>query len=739
MAPALDRDEASVTRPSSKPAAPSRDATKLVVPSSPAAPIAHRYTMTISRLTVDKLGVKLYDKVSAVIAELVANAYDADATLVKVKAPMAELLATKILGVLKDKGFEIVVDDNGIGMTPEQVNRFYLKVGAERRTDPERGAVSKKFKRRVMGRKGVGKLAPFGICKTIEVLTSGGEIVTGVDEHGKRAQGYVTAHLILDKEGILEDTDADYHPTPGALDGTVRPSTGTTLTLRTFAHRHVPDIADFERQLSQRFGLMTARWKIELSDNQKTSSAAARRVVGEFSASIDKMPGTELRFAKKDDGSFATFDSDDDEISEIQPGFNLDGHFYPLTGWAAYSKAPYKDDLMAGIRIYCNGKIAAQTSIFNQKAGFHGEYDIRSYLVGELHADWLDEEEDLIQTDRRDILWSHEVGAAFEKWGRELVLLLGKKSRSPLKKKIWDRFREISKIEDRAKKAFPIEDQREIRERVLQFAKLVASNMREGELLDHEHVEAIVQLSLTFAPHITLNEMLREAADAATSTVSSITGILKTARVAELASFGLIADERVKVIGKVEELKDDPETLEDAFQELITHAPWLIDPQWSPVTQNQSFATLKRELQKLYKKETGKELILDDFSDPKKRSDFVLTQYEGAIEIVEIKAPGHALDDKDFERMNKYVELMTELLDQPGNAEFRDAYPRGFHVTLVCDKLGLKGVHKTAFEGLQKAEILKHVTWKAFLLKTRKMHEDFLREADRQRKNAAKK
>ena len=37
------------------------------------------YELRISRLTIDKLGVKLYDMVSAVVAELVANAYDADA------------------------------------------------------------------------------------------------------------------------------------------------------------------------------------------------------------------------------------------------------------------------------------------------------------------------------------------------------------------------------------------------------------------------------------------------------------------------------------------------------------------------------------------------------------------------------------------------------------------------------------------------------------------------------------
>ena len=66
---------------------------------------------------------------------------------------------------------------------------------------------------------------------------------------------------------------------------------------------------------------------------------------------------------------------------------------------------PYKDELMAGVRIYCRGKIAAQSLLFNKHAGFTGEYNIRSYLVGQLDADWLDEDDDLIQTDRRDILW----------------------------------------------------------------------------------------------------------------------------------------------------------------------------------------------------------------------------------------------------------------------------------------------------------------------------------------------
>ena len=67
----------------------------------------NKYKMTISRMTVDKLGVKLYDRVSAVIAELVANGYDADAEVVTIEAPMGTYLATLSQGQVKDAGHTI--------------------------------------------------------------------------------------------------------------------------------------------------------------------------------------------------------------------------------------------------------------------------------------------------------------------------------------------------------------------------------------------------------------------------------------------------------------------------------------------------------------------------------------------------------------------------------------------------------------------------------------------------------
>ena len=698
-----------------------------------------RYKMTISRLTVDKLGVKLYDRVSAVIAELIANCYDADSTRVEVVAPMDELLATKSGATITDKGFYIEVIDDGCGMTPDEVNAFYLVVGAERRNDPKRGDTSPTFHRKVMGRKGVGKLAPFGVCKNLEIISSGGPKVDGTDENGASAKGHLTSHLILRRNKILTDTDADYYPDVGQFDGVVRKKRGTTLRLTDFDHRRVPAIESFERQLSQRFGVTSASWQITLTDSLKTvGSVGSACVVGEFS--VEKMDNTVIEFqehTKAGVKAYRTMGPDGSEISGIAAGFTVDSVFYPLTGWVGYAKQPYKDDLMAGVRIYCRGKIAAQTHIFNMKAGFTGEYDIRSYLVGQLHADWLDETEDLIRTDRQDILWSHELGRGFEEWGQSVVKQIGALTREPRRKKAWQIFKEKSKLEEKVQKAFPSDGQKDIRENTLEIAKAIAQTSREDELQNSEQVNAIVGLSMLLGPHITLDQKLREAAEENDDPLSVITGILRTARIAELSAFGQIADDRIKVIRKIEQLKDDAATLEAAFQSLISEAPWLINPQWSPITNNQSFATLKTEFVKFYKKETGNDLNLDPFSDGVKRADFVLSSQDGILQIIEIKRPGHSFLNDEMDRMNKYVELMIEFLNLAGNKEFKELFPR-FHVTLVCDKLGLKGVHKTAFDGLIAEGQLTHISWKTFLLRTRKMHEAFLNEAERQRKDAAK-
>jgi hypothetical protein len=710
--------------------------------------MSKKYKMTISRLTVDKLGVKLYDRVSAVIAELIANSYDADATEVTITAPMDEMLARKQQGVLIDQGFAIEVSDNGLGMLVHEkvneVNDFYLKVGAERRNDPRRGDKSKKFGRRVMGRKGVGKLAPFGVCQKIEVISSSGDKVSGKDENGKPQNGFITSHFILDRKAILSETDAPYFPEPGAMDETVQPKLGTTIKMRVFDHRRVPKIADFERQMAQRFGLATPNWRIILRDSgKKSGDADYERIVGAFETQLK--PGTKVTFEQRANSLSESRDANDFgvkgpsgvSVGDATAGFTLEEKFYPITGWVGYAKEPYKDDLMAGVRIYCRGKIAAQTAVFNMKAGFTGEHDVRSYFIGELHADWLDEDDDLIRTDRQDILWSHDLGQAFQAWGQSLVKIVGRITREPMRKSAWERFQQVSKINERVAETYPGAQQGEIRERTLEMAETIAKSARGDELEDKETVETFVQLSLLLGPHITLDRKLKEAAESKDRPLEVISEVLKTARLAELASFGRIADDRVRVIETLEAYKDTPGIREAAFQKLLTEAPWLINPTWSPITANQSFETLKKEFVKFYRTRTGKDLNLDDFSDPDKQPDFVLSSQDDTIQIIEIKKPSWKLKDEEMARIGNYYAIMTDFLAEPGNEEFRREFPK-FHITLVCDGIGLTGQSRAAFDGLKSNNTLTHINWKSFLLKTRKMHEAFLNESDRQRKLAAK-
>ena len=542
---------------------------------SPPAP--PKYAMTISRLTVDKLGIKLYDRVSAAIAEVVANSYDADATEVTVSAPMGELLATKQNGLLRDKGYVIEVQDNGIGMTTHEVNEFFLAVGRERRTDLRRGGETKIYKRKVMGRKGVGKIAPLGICQRIEVITAGGTEVKVGNE-----KGYVTSHIVLNRKEMLLDTDSNYIPGIGDQDGKLRPEKGTTIRMKLFDHRFVPDMDDFERQLSQRFGVQSPNWKLILRDSQKTASDPdAKRTVGELN--IELRLGTRIEFREEltaknksfTPPKYSAFSEDGKQFKDLKGSFEFEGKEYPVTGWVGYSKVPYRDQQMSGVRIYCRGKLAAQTAIFGRKAGFTGEYDIRSYFVGMLNADWLDDEDDLILTSRQDILWSEPLAEAFEKWGQSVVTKVGTITREPVRQATWDLFAEETGVEEEVQETYPSDEQKDIREKTIEIAKMMVKAARPDELKDDARRRSMIDLALLVGPHITLEEKLIEAAENDDNTLEVVTDILRTARVAELTSFGRIADDRVKVIKKVEKMKDDEDTLEDAFQALIQESPWL--------------------------------------------------------------------------------------------------------------------------------------------------------------------
>ena len=107
--------------------------------------------------TIKHLGVSLYSQLPSVLSELVSNSYDADAENLRID--FAE-------GISKT----ITITDDGEGMTFDDLNEKYLTIGRNRRTSTQ-DAKTSKFKRQVIGKKGLGKLSVFGICEEV-IITS---------------------------------------------------------------------------------------------------------------------------------------------------------------------------------------------------------------------------------------------------------------------------------------------------------------------------------------------------------------------------------------------------------------------------------------------------------------------------------------------------------------------------------------------------------------------------------------
>lgn len=118
------------------------------------------YEINVDPRILELLGPNLYTNIYYVLAELIANAYDADA---------------KNVYIISDKD-SISVEDDGHGMSYENgdIKKFLNVAGVSRTND--NNSQTRSGSRMKMGRKGVGKLAALSVSESVDVLTiSNGE------------------------------------------------------------------------------------------------------------------------------------------------------------------------------------------------------------------------------------------------------------------------------------------------------------------------------------------------------------------------------------------------------------------------------------------------------------------------------------------------------------------------------------------------------------------------------------
>lgn len=172
-----------------------------------------------------ELGELLVGRDSTALVELIKNSYDADATEVIVH------------GVHLDDAERgrITIRDTGIGMTPRQFRKGFLRIASRLKEEGERR--SPKYRRRFTGAKGIGRLAAHKLARKLKIYSVPDAAIAGDDS--------AVVHATIDWDAVEAFATLDELDQSGAiqLDEEKRPAKaapGTTIELRGLRRRWTP-------------------------------------------------------------------------------------------------------------------------------------------------------------------------------------------------------------------------------------------------------------------------------------------------------------------------------------------------------------------------------------------------------------------------------------------------------------------------------------------------------------------
>ncbi|CAD7806871.1 Sensor protein FixL [Chryseobacterium aquaeductus] len=106
---------------------------------------------------IDRLGSELVARQETAVSELVKNAYDADATKVKIKFENSDSVG----GIL-------YIEDNGTGMNREQLINGFMRISS---TSKIHNPLSETYKRKRAGQKGIGRFAVQRLGEKLTITT----------------------------------------------------------------------------------------------------------------------------------------------------------------------------------------------------------------------------------------------------------------------------------------------------------------------------------------------------------------------------------------------------------------------------------------------------------------------------------------------------------------------------------------------------------------------------------------
>lgn len=573
--------------------------------------------MTVDLNVLDHLGINLYSNIAAVLTEAVANAWDADAEKVDIK--------------IDPDGNWIEIVDDGVGMSVDDMNGKYLRVGYRRRDeDTEHGKTTAKG-RPVMGRKGLGKLSLFSIANVIEV-----ESARDGEAHGLR----------MTVDGIHESVQKkEPFYSPESLPAErIDVTQGTRIVLRDIKRQRLGRGAvALRKRLARRFSVIGEAhgFKIDLDGKAITPSDRGDLPMVQFlwqfgDDPLDLSPATQLL-----------------EQESLPNRFDAWETGWKVSGWIGTARFPKQLDSedagnLNGIVVFARGRLFHENILDKLNDGRL----YTKYLTGQIEADFLDADDapDIATSDRQ------RVQEDDPRYGQLIAFL---KSRSTQIEKRWTEWRKKHEVE-KAKETSPALAEwlgtlpggykKSAETLIAKLSALPVDDEDDRKLMYRHGILAFERMRI------------RGSTDELVSGVHDVDKLLKTLADRDSLEASLYRDivrSRLDAIKEFQGIVDE-DAKEKVLQKYLFDHLWLLDAAWERATDSEIMES----------RLIDEGVITDDLTEKERlgRVDIAYRTNAGKHIIVELKKAGRKMKLLELQEQGQtYVDKLRKILLAQGD------------------------------------------------------------------------
>ena len=589
----------------------------------------NQFKLEVDLNVINHLGVGLYSSTPAALTELVANAWDADATTVNI--------------TIDKSANTITIEDDGHGMNATAIKGKFLNVGYSRRRQPLHGSKSDSGNRRVMGRKGIGKLSMFALANLVKVTSQAkADEIVGfvVDVPELKKSLEKDQKLVLDE--FIGTPFAAGHGTRIALENVLTGLKTTESYLRVKLARRFSVLGDLHG------------FKVLLNGTEITKADRGFYQHVQFLWAFDRPT---LEATQKLTTNLASIATSDAAGAPKQPCVQIldalvtcGSDFFPVTGYVASVLRPQnlgsKEDSANIFSVFANGRVFAENILDEANSAKY----YQNYLVGEIHADFLDDDDIDRATASREAVKRDDpryqallgfvrttlegIGDQWDEWRTELGLDPDDKGNAGVNE--W---------------LATLSDKRDFNVAKKLMTSIKNATIHSDDIKNDAAKKILYRGAIIGFEKLKLRKQLDRLVGVTDVLSAEFASIFSSLNDVEEAAYSEITKQRLEVIKKFKDIANDPSALEKVAQKYLFDHLWLLDPSWDRVTgRGEMELTLTEFIKRRDPDSTGARL------------DITYRASSGRHIIVELKKPG--LTSLSFDDLHKQVRKYKAAVEE---------------------------------------------------------------------------